>query len=73
MEGSSWVDYPERFKFHSFEIEVHNSINVTRRECMDLFMCLAEIGGLGTALFGISSLIVSSFADVNTYVIFTNR
>ena len=55
---SSWTNYPSLFKFHSIELMAKNSVQVTRRECMDLFLIASEIGGLATALFVFSQQMV---------------
>lgn len=45
-EVSSWLHYPEQYKFFSLDFDLNRKVHITNRTTYDLIDMLSEIGGL---------------------------
>ena len=51
LQSSSWTNYPSRYKFISYQIQISDIVKVTNRETYSLLEFLGDIGGLWEFLF----------------------
>ena len=59
---SSWTHFPTRYKFLSFEMNMHRDRIKLNRQTYSLLDWLGDLGGLTDALYIIFSILVTTFS-----------
>jgi len=70
---TSWIQYPNHFKFFSANIQLSQDINYVERSTYDLLDMAGDIGGVLEVLMLIASVIVHPFSKMRLQSIITNR
>lgn len=72
-EFSSWVDYPERYKFFSLHIKLDPDIYKIDRATYDLLDLIGDVGGVLEFCVVLFKLICMPFALIRLRALITNR
>ena len=68
---SSWTNFPERYKFISFELYMHLDRINWNRSTYSLLDWLGDLGGLSDALLYICQIVITYFSSFNMRVTLT--
>jgi hypothetical protein len=72
-QKSSWVVYPDRFKFFSIHLLLDPDIKTTERNTYSFFAFVGDIGGLTEFLLGFFGYLAKPFAMMRMKALLTNR
>ena len=72
LQKSFWTNYPNRYKFVSYQIQVSDIVKVTNRETYSLLEFLGDIGGLYEFLYLFGAFFAASFGKMNFKALLVN-
>ena len=72
-EFSSWVHYPEKYKFFSFHFTLNKDMRYSIRRTYTATQLASELGGVYIVIFRLFGIIVAIFSRLRMYSLLTNR
>ena len=72
-EKTSWISYPEKYKFFSTHVYLNPDVRTTERSTYDLLDCVSDVGGIIEVVVAFFGIITAQYSRLKLKAVLTNR